>query len=370
MGSVAEKHSVTEPALLAAQSPADSLQYDAAKMNHILARNSLSARLTVEGRSIDVGQRLQNGVPAVEFVFQSTAIFRELMGNLRLYTFAKAYFDIEVDIIGSFQGAVDVLYAINLATDQPQTLRERVHSLFFRALKATVPFVARRFESDAHYAMSDRAYSLFLDRYMQYTCAKFISGREDLNVAQTNKFELIRALAERHLRTLANIKHLDIGCGWGGLIWYFQKYFNTKSTGNTNSTSQRDYAISNFGAQVKFGDFSVLQDSPERYGLITIVGMLEHLTAHRRAQLLHIAKGLLAPNGVVYVQCIGKPNVWIGGDSYRIAYEDVFPGHQVETRGEMEARFRAAGFDILYAADDAADYAKTTALWVENLQKN
>jgi cyclopropane fatty-acyl-phospholipid synthase-like methyltransferase len=78
----------------------------------------------------------------------------------------------------------------------------------------------------------------------------------------------------------------------------------------------------------------------------------------------------LSRRGIIYLQCIGKPNVWIGGDSYRIAHEDVFPGHQVETSGDMEARFRKLGLEVLYAVDDSADYAKTTALWVDNLQTN
>jgi cyclopropane fatty-acyl-phospholipid synthase-like methyltransferase len=73
---------------------------------------------------------------------------------------------------------------------------------------------------------------------------------------------------------------------------------------------------------------------------------------------------------LVYFQCIGKPDVWIGGDAYRIAFEDVFPGHYLEKPEDMEERFRACGFEILYKQDDAKDYARTTALWVHNLQVN
>jgi cyclopropane-fatty-acyl-phospholipid synthase len=370
MWSVTPKAAVPAESIRSRAGNEDWLRLEADGMSRILERGNLSAKLTVEGRSVDIGRVQLNRAPAVQFVFESAGVFRRLMTNIRLYTLAKAYFDEKLNIEGSFQEAIEVLYAINLATDKPRSLRERMGDVIFRTLKAIIPFVAARFESDAHYSMSDRAYSLFLDDYMQYTCAKFITGDEDLTVAQVNKFQLIAQLSERYIPGLSNVKHLDIGCGWGGLISYFEHNFHTVSVGNTNSASQRDHAIKHCGGNIILGDFSVLEGSPEKYGLVTVIGMMEHLTPHRRSQLLHLAKEVLNQDGLLYVQCIGKPNVWIGGDSYRIAYEDVFPGHQVETRGDMEARFRNLGFEVLYAVDDAGDYAKTTALWVKNLEKN
>jgi len=370
MWSTTQKITVPGAGLRSQPENDDSFHVMAEKMSHILERSGLSAKLTIQGQSFNVGKARTDREPGTEFLFKNEVIFRRLMTDIRLYTFTKAYFDEKLNIEGPFQEAIDVLYAINLATDRPQTFRERINNVVFRAAKAIIPLVAARFESDAHYSKSDRAYSLFLDDHMQYTCAKFITGFEGLNVAQINKFQMIGQLSKRYIGTLSNVKHLDIGCGWGGLISYFESHFHTQSIGNTNSARQHDFAIKHYGVKVVLGDFSVLEKSTERYDLITVIGMMEHLTPHRRLQLLNLAKETLTRRGIIYLQCIGKPNVWIGGDSYRIAYEDVFPGHQVETRGDMEARFRKLGLEVLYAVDDSSDYAKTTALWVGNLQTN
>jgi cyclopropane fatty-acyl-phospholipid synthase-like methyltransferase len=342
---------------------------DAAQnMSAILAAKGLSARLTVGDRSFIVGKSPKAGEEVVELVFKSHRTFDRLMANVRLYAFAKAYFDEELDILGSFGEAVEVFYAINIVSDRPQNLWEQVRSFAFRVVKAAIPFVAMRFGSNAHYSMDANAYRLFLDEYMQYTCGKFMRSDDGLNEAQINKFQLIERLATPYIGNLAGIKHLDIGCGWGGLISYFQKHFFTKSIGNTNSESQETYAQEHYGARILRDDFSKLQQLHEQYDLVTVIGMIEHLTPRRRSQLLRVIDGCLKQDGLVYLQCIGKPDVWIGGDAYRIAYEDVFPGHYLESRGEMEARFREFGFEVLYSADDAIDYARTTALWAKNLQ--
>ena len=266
--------------------------------------------------------------------------------------------------------AIDILYAINLATDRPRTFTEKVNHIGFRICKGTLPFMARRFESNAHYSMSADAYALFLDEKMQYTCGRFLSGQETVDEAQINKFKLIASLTEHHLGRIKNIQHLDIGCGWGGLLAYFGENLRTNSEGITNNRSQQLCAQEKFGATVSLGDFADLGGSEKKYDLITIVGMAEHLTPRRRNKLFRMARSVLNQKGLVYFQCIAKPLAWIGGDAYRVAYQDVFPGHFLETRHAMEQRFKEMGFEVLYASDDAADYAKTTALWAKNLQKN
>ncbi|AMA59860.1 hypothetical protein BCCGELA001_28770 [Bradyrhizobium sp. CCGE-LA001] len=292
------------------------------------------------------------------------------MCQLRLYTLAKAYFDGALDIVGPLDKAADVLFAVNLASDVRQNLFERLNQLVFRFAKANLPYFSSRFESDPHYSLDAAAYQLFLDRHMQYTCGKFERGNETLDEAQENKFEFIRTLATPIIGKLEGARHLDIGCGWGGLVAYFRDQFKSDSVGNTNSAAMKRYAERHNGLKIAYGDFATLSHFHNRFDLVTVVGMAEHLTPSRRAQLLKIVSGSLRKGGALYFQCIAKPSAWIGGDAYRIAYEDVFPGHFLETPAEMAARFERYGFEIVHSQEDGPDYAKTTALWAQNLQTN
>ena len=339
-------------------------------LHQLLVRHALSIRVSVGGASQVIGNPSTAYGTETEFRFSSAQVFCRLMADVRLYSFAKAYFDGELAIVGSLRAAMDALYAINISTDVRQSGVETARSVVFQLAKAILPFVAQRFESDAHYSVSADGYSLFLDRYFQYTCAKFNDPSETLEQGQVNKFHLIANLAETYLGKLNGLRHLDIGCGWGGLVSYFDKHFCTQSIGITNSLAQATFARNHFKVEPLLGDFDSLRKQDRKFELISIVGMAEHLTPRRRSKLFEVVSHLLPDGGVVYFQCIAKPSVWIGGDAYRVAYEDVFPGHFLETSSQMEARFRHIGFDILYEADDAADYGRTTALWAEKIERN
>lgn len=339
-------------------------------LNDVLRAAGLSARLRFDNKTIVVGGAANGTKSIIEFRFASREIFERLVSSLRLYDFAKAFFDQQLDVVGPFTDAVDVLYAINLAADKRRTLLEQAGAILFRIAKATIPSIALRFDSDAHYSMNAEAYELFLDHYMQYTCGKALSPSDDLDQMQVNKFRLIEDLVRQNRGWVQGIKHLDIGCGWGGLLAYFTQQLATDSVGNTNSQAQKAYAESHYGAKVELGDFSQALSNSEAYDLVTIIGMAEHLTPRRRTQLFQAVRRSLKREGLVYFQCIARPSAWIGGDAYRLAYEDVFPGHYLESRTEMERRFEALGFEILFAADDAMDYSKTTALWAGNIERN
>ena len=137
--------------------------------------------------------------------------------RMRLINFAMAYFDGCLVIRGAISKAVDVLDAINLATDQRQTVAEFCWWLLIRSLKVLIPNYARRFESLDHYSQSARAYELFLDDNMQYTCGRSDTGKENLNEAQLAKFHLIKRLVTKYTGPPTGKDHLDIGCGWGGM---------------------------------------------------------------------------------------------------------------------------------------------------------
>jgi len=340
-----------------------------ARLDEILNASGLSVRLTIGSYSLVIGQK-HSARAVTEFIFKSPAVAARLLKRLRLYDFVVAYLDGYLEVRGPISGAIDILDAMNVVTDQRQTILEYLQFWAFRISKAFVPSIAVRFESLDHYSQSARAYELFLDEYMQYTCGRFETGRENINEAQVEKFELIRRLIEAHGGSLSGKSHLDIGCGWGGMVVYFSKNFGTRSIGNTNCAPQVKYASRRFAVETVCCDFGKLNDLGQKFDVITVVGMIEHLTPYRRSQLLDTIENLLNESGLVYLQCISKPQIWIGGDAYRLAEREVFRGHFLEYRQQTEERLRRKGFAILEAFDHGFDYGLTTALWVKNIEAN
>jgi cyclopropane fatty-acyl-phospholipid synthase-like methyltransferase len=336
----------------------------------ILTAHELCIRVTVEGHGVVIGDYATLTKTPVEFAFDSSDTFVRLFRDLRLFDFAMAYIDGQMKIIGSIVDAVQIIDILNGATDRSQTAREYCQSLLFRAGKYLFRRKAMAFESLNHYALNAKAYELFLDDYMQYTCGHFVTNKEDINRAQVAKFELIAELVSKYAGSLAGKDHLDIGCGWGGMIGFFAKNFRTRSIGNTNCKEQMEYAQRRYNCEIVLSDFSKLKNSERRFDFITIVGMIEHLTPSRRMQLLKVVHHLLRDRGVVYLQCIAKPPIWIGGDAYRVAQKEVFPGHFLETPEQTDARLQRSGFTVLDRFDDCADYGLTTSRWVDNLQRN
>lgn len=340
------------------------------QLGTILTAARLALRVTVGLNSVVIGNAAASGGDAVEFIFASEKEAENILIRARLIDFAFAYFSGEMIVKGSIHKAVEVLDSINEATDKKQTILEYLRLVAFRAGKAFMPAIAQRFDSLDHYSLSAAAYELFLDGYMQYTCGRFETDDEDITQAQVAKFNLIGGLARQHLGTLQGKTHLDIGSGWGGMGAYFQAEFGMHSIGNTNCETQMQYAQQRYGAEILYGDFSVLSKLSSRFDLVTVVGMIEHLTPHRRSQLLKVVNKVLSPGGLLYLQCIVKPPLFKGGDVYRLTEKVVFPGHYLESEAETEARLKAAGFRILASFEHGRDYGLTTAHWVDKLQQN
>jgi cyclopropane-fatty-acyl-phospholipid synthase len=348
----------------------DFLAVGTRRLAAILSARGLCGRVTLGKNTIVVGDQRAADRDTAEFIFVSEAVFQRLFRHLRLFDFAMAYLDGDLKISGPMPKAVDVLDAMNTATDRRQTFGEYVKLLLFRVVKAITPARAQKFDSLDHYAQSARAYELFLDDRLQYTCGRFETGTEDIDQAQSAKFRMIEGLANKYHGPLKGKDHLDIGCGWGGMMSYFRDEIGTRSIGNTNSPHQAEYARRRFNCDVIFGDFDVLKNSERRFDLITVVGMIEHLTPYRRSQLLKIVRRLLKDDGVLYLQSVCKPAVWFGGDAYRIAQREVFPGHYLETPAETATRLTKSGFTVLEQFEHGHDYGHTLARWAEKTQQN
>lgn len=89
-----------------------------------------------------------------------------------------------------------------------------------------------------HYDIGEELYDLFLDKkHRQYSCAYFTKDDESLEEAQQNKINHII----KKLNLKPGQKILDIGCGWGGMVFEIAKQSQCEVTGISLSENQINY---------------------------------------------------------------------------------------------------------------------------------
>ena len=88
-----------------------------------------------------------------------------------------------------------------------------------------------------HYDVGDAFYRLWLDERMVYSCAYFRREDDTLAAAQAQKLDHIC----RKLRLAPGERFLDIGCGWGALIFWAAEHYGVDATGITLSRNQFDH---------------------------------------------------------------------------------------------------------------------------------
>ena len=159
--------------------------------------------------------------------------------------------------------------------------------------KFTTPFHSKDDQHaniNTHYSLGDwfdneeDANTFYLywlnSKYIQYSCAKWDEDTKTLEDAQKNKFEFYAKrfgiTKESKGKTL-----LDLGCGWGGFMFYMAENYGLKCKGLTLSTAQKEYIEKeikrrklddNVGVELKN-----IHDMRGKWDYVVSIGVLEHI---------------------------------------------------------------------------------------------
>ena len=229
-----------------------------------------------------------------------------------------------------------------------------------------------------HYDVGNDFYSLWLDRNLQYSCAYFPTGTEDLDDAQENKMEHIC----RKLRLKPGERLLDIGCGWGGLARYAAPKYGVDVLGVTLSKNQKVYAdeqIERTGLQgqvaVKLMDYRDLGD--ESFDKIVSVGMFEHVGRAHLPEYFAQVYRLLKPGGLFLNHGISRraetEKAYQGFVQKRIfgrgtfLQKYIFPDGELTPVSEVNVMAENAGFEVRDVENLREHYALTLRHWVNRL---
>lgn len=234
-----------------------------------------------------------------------------------------------------------------------------------------------------HYDVGNDFYALWLDRRMNYSCAYFRTGGEDIDTAQEAKLEHIC----RKLRLQPGERLLDIGCGWGGLGIYAGQRYGVNVLGVTLSEQQHALANERIAAAgltgrvaVELMDYRDLGDT--QYDKIVSVGMFEHVGRSHLPEYFTHTYRLLKPRGLflnhgismAYPQTKQNRAVWrrflegtvLGSGQFVGHY--VFPDGELEPVSEVNLMAEAAGFEVRDVENLREHYALTLRHWLARLE--
>lgn len=186
-----------------------------------------------------------------------------------------------------------------------------------------------------HYDLGNDFYRLWLDKSLTYSCAYFKRAEDSLETAQRQKVDYLL----KKLRLQAGQTLLDIGSGWGELLFRAAERYGVSGLGITLSQEQYQHSIQaakerGLADQIQFRLINYVDLAKEelQFDRVISVGMFEHVgQANHPAYFAAVAK-LLKRGGVSVLHTIsqqqsGPRDAWI--DKY------IFPGGYLPTVAEI-----------------------------------
>jgi len=325
------------------------------------------------GRNVPVTLVLPDGArvplsptPAVEVVARSwngmRALAKPALGSL-----ARAYVHGDLDFTGSSQRMLAIAEAM-VGTVQHERDRAQARIKAWLHRKRDM-----RRNIAHHYDVSNAFYRLWLDERMVYSCAYFRHDGDSLDAAQVQKLDHIC----RKLRLAAGERFLDIGCGWGALLFHAAERYGVEATGITLSQNQFDHVSREIAARglggrvrVELRNYLDLPDDAQ-YDKVASVGMFEHVGLRRFPDYFGKIHRVLKPGGLVLNHGITLNSVTaqnLGSGISDFVEDYVFPGGQLTHVAHVIEGMAEQGLEPVDAESLREHYAKTLWHWVDRLE--
>ncbi|ASY62161.1 Cyclopropane-fatty-acyl-phospholipid synthase, plant type [Sinorhizobium sojae CCBAU 05684] len=224
----------------------------------------------------------------------------------------------------------------------------------------------------AHYDLGNDFYRLWLDETMTYSSAKFATGQESLEAAQTAKYASL--IDEMGAEPGEHV--LEIGCGWGGFAEYAAAERGLHVTGLTISQAQHDYArerIRRAGlddrVEIRLQDY---RDARGRYDGIASIEMFEAVGERYWPVYFETVRERLNPGRHATLQIITvQDRRW---DTYRrgvdFIQKYIFPGGMLPSRSALLAELERAGLRSVHSVEFGESYSQTLRRWHQSFNEN
>lgn len=255
------------------------------------------------------------------------------------------------------------------------------HSVRGRIIRAAIKPFGRSRANDPdksrnnaahHYDIGNDLYAAFLDEGMNYSCAFFETPDQSLRDAQLNKLRT----TTRRLGIEADMRVLDIGCGWGELTRTIVDETEAAAVmGITLAENQLALARERAGDRLRrtldyqLVDYRLHADrAPGTYDRVVSVGMFEHVGPKNFTAYFRAVRKLMKDDGRALVHSIMRPtrantSAWI------LKY--IFPGGYIPTLEDTIVAARQAGLELAHEPfiHDSFHYAETLRRWRHNFNE-
>jgi len=340
--------------------------------------------------------RLWDGtvLPARQGAVRGEVIFRDPSALTALFPpaseeqIARSFIAGAIDIAGD---TIDVLDAVarwegpSAAVGARGMVSAWVHRLLSSSPAELVANLRGRQHSKArdrdavqhHYDVSNDFYRLFLDEQMVYSCGYFPTGLETLESAQRYKLDLIC----RKLSLKPDERFLDIGCGWGALLFHAGSNYRAHALGVTLSQNQlslgkqRRIALEEKDRiELRAQDYRDLSAAGP-FDKIASVGMMEHVGRARMDEYFGSIFKLLRPGGLFLNHAIADVNrtvrtvAWLPQRRRTFIRQYIFPDTDLVPIGEVIEAAERAGFEVRDLESLREHYADTLAHWLSRLER-
>jgi cyclopropane-fatty-acyl-phospholipid synthase len=222
-----------------------------------------------------------------------------------------------------------------------------------------------------HYDLGNDFFSLWLDKTLTYSSAIFENSKQELYLAQNNKYQKLIDL----LKPTAGSKLLEIGCGWGGFAEYLGTNYDVKLDCITISKRQFEFAkerIHKCGLNEKVNiEIKDYRDLKKKYDHIASIEMIEAVGQNYLDSYFNTIKNNLNPTGTVGIQAITID------DSLFERYKNkqdfiqkyIFPGGFLPSRNELKNYIDNNGLKFGEYNSYADHYSNTLIIWREDFIK-
>ncbi|VTU64062.1 cyclopropane-fatty-acyl-phospholipid synthase [Lactobacillus heilongjiangensis] [Leuconostoc pseudomesenteroides] len=320
-----------------------------------ILKSSFDAPIDVEfwdGETVHFGE----GESIAKIIMHELIPIKEIVAHASL-TFGEAYMDGKIEIQGDLQELVTLAYRSQDSFFNNSKFSKLIpkHSHSEKVSKNDV---------QSHYDIGNDFYEMWLDKTMTYSCAYFASESDTLEAAQMNKVRhILNKLHAQEGETL-----LDIGCGWGTLLFTAAKEYGLKATGVTLSQQQYDFVSNKIKAEGLTGQVNVYledyRELKEQYDHVTSVGMFEHVGKENLAAYFSKIDQLLVENGTALIHGITGQHKGAGVDAWINKY--IFPGGYIPNLAENIDHIMDAHLQVDDLEPLRRHYQKTLEIWTDN----
>ncbi|MCT4403412.1 class I SAM-dependent methyltransferase [Leuconostoc falkenbergense] len=320
-----------------------------------ILKSSFDAPIDVEfwdGETVHFGE----GESIAKIIMHELIPIKEIVAHASL-TFGEAYMDGKIEIQGDLQELVTLAYRSQDSFFNNSKFSKLIpkHSHSEKVSKNDV---------QSHYDIGNDFYEMWLDKTMTYSCAYFANENDTLEAAQMNKVRhILNKLHAQKGETL-----LDIGCGWGTLLFTAAKEYGLKATGVTLSQQQYDFVSDKIKAEGLTGQVTVYledyRELKEQYDHVTSVGMFEHVGKENLAAYFSKIDQLLVKNGTALIHGITGQHKGAGVDAWINKY--IFPGGYIPNLAENIDHIMDAHLQVDDLEPLRRHYQKTLEIWTDN----